>query len=451
MSLATESDHETALSQAANDFQSFRKISRHTRSRLLAAMARGIEERRSEIVERMVQEAGKPRQLSDVEVSRAISTFSTAAEEAKRIGGEIVPVDVDSGGRAYSEAISYWVPRGPVLAISPFNFPLNLAAHKVAPALAAGATVILKPPHQAPGAGMILGEIFLKAASEASDSSEKIPLGAFQVLNASNEIIGRAVKDSRIGTLSFTGSGPVGWMLQAQAVRKRVLLELGGIAGVIIHSDADLKRAAARCAYGSFSYAGQICISVQRIFVHESVIDDFQTLLLQETAKLKVGDPNDPGTLVGPLIDSGAANRIQGWLEEAQANGAKLLVGGERKGNVITPAVISDVRSGMKLSSEEVFGPVVLLDSYSSFSDAVQQANQTRFGLQAGVFTDRASLIREAVRDLEFGAVIVNEIPTFRADNMPYGGVKESGLGREGVRYAIEEYCERRTLVSWHG
>lgn len=439
-----------ALAAAAECFPRLRALSRHARSRLLAAMADGIEGRRAELACLMALEAGKPATLADVEVSRAVTTFTAAAEEAKRYGGEVIPLDTDLAGRSFAPAVSYWVPRGPVLAITPFNFPLNLVAHKVAPALAVGAPVLLKPAPQAPGPAAVLAEIF-EAARTSGDASEAVPAAAFQVINCANDIAAIAVDDPRIATLSFTGSAPVGWRLQGRAVGKKVALELGGNAAVIVHRDADLARAAARCAIGGFAYAGQVCISVQRIFVHEDVAARFQRLLLQETAKLVVGDPLDPRTSVGPLIDAATADRVMSWISAAAAGGARVLVGGVRKGNVVAPTILTKVRGDMKVVCEEVFGPVVVLAGYSDFGRALDAVNSSRFGLQAGVFTDSARLMSEAVSRLEVGAVLINEVPTYRSDVMPYGGVKESGLGREGVRYAMEDYSERRTVVTWRG
>lgn len=448
---ANHAQMEEALTAAAIGFTQFRYSSRFLRSRLLTAIALGIAARRADLLDCIIHEAGKPYGLADVEINRAIGTFTIASEEAKRMGGEIVPVDIDASGRAYQSAQSHWTPKGPVLAIAPFNFPLNLVAHKVAPALAVGASVVIKPPPQAPGAAVILAEIFEKAAQEVSDSRESVPLNALQVVMGPNDVIGKAVTDPRIAILSFTGSDKVGWMLQEKAARKRVALELGGNAAVIVHSDADLSRAAARTAFGAFAYAGQICISVQRILVQKDVADRFQQLLLEETARLGVGDPANKDTIVGPVIDSGAADRLMSWIHEATSDGAKIIYGGRRRDNVIEPTVLTGVKSSHKLSSEEAFGPVVIMDTYDKFEDAVESVNHSRFGLQAGVFTDSAKLIQYGTERLEVGGLIINEVPTFRADNMPYGGVKESGLGREGVRFTMEEFCERKTIVQWQG
>ena len=442
---------EKLLSASQDAFQSYRKLSRYMRSKLLLSISQGIEARREALIEVMVREAGKPATLADGEVTRSIVTFTVASEEAKRYGGEVVPLDIETSGRAYAPAIVASVPRGPVLAIAPFNFPMNLIAHKVAPALAAGCTVMVKPPPQAPGAARILAEIFEKAARESSDSQETIPPAALQVFSCSNDLIGRAVTDPRVTTVSFTGSERVGWLIQEKAIRKKVILELGGNAAVIVHSDADLARAATRCAFGAFAYAGQVCISVQRIFVQSGVAARFQELLISETAKLGVGDPARKDTMVGPLIDSKNADRVMEWIDEARASGARVLAGGKRDKNVITPALLTGVRPDLRVSCEEVFGPVAIVESYDEFSEALASVNHSHYGLQAGVFTNNADFIRQAFDRLEVGAVMVNEVPTYRADNMPYGGVKDSGIGREGVRYAMESYSEKKALVQWLG
>lgn len=442
---------EHALASTHGAFLVYRRFSAYTRSRLLAAMVQGIAARRKEFVDAIVHEAGKPRALAEAEVSRALTTFTLGSEEAKRFGGERIPVDLDPAARAYAPAVAGWVPRGPVLAIGPFNFPLNLIAHKVAPALACGCSVVIKPPPQAPGAATLLAQVFEQAAREVSDARETVPLPLLQIINAPNEIIGLAVTDPRIATLSFTGSDKVGWMLQGKAVRKKVSLELGGNAAVIVHSDADIARAAARCAYGAFAYAGQICISVQRIFVQQSVADKFQQEFLKETAKLKIGDPAREDTLVGPLIDSANAERVLAWIDEARKNGARVLCGGTRQGNVIAPTVLTGTQPDQRINADEVFGPVVTLETYEDIRDAIEAANRSRFGLQAGVFSDSARLLRQACDEIEAGGILINEVPTFRADNMPYGGLKDSGLGREGVKYAMEEMSERKVVVAWHG
>lgn len=451
MSQCDERQIELATSASVDAFVKFRRMSRFIRSRLLSAMAQEISERRADFVERIVSESGKPRGLADVEVTRAISTFTIAAEEVKRFGGEIVPVDIEASGRPYSPAQTSYVPRGPVLAITPFNFPLNLVAHKVAPALAVGAPVIVKPPPQAPGAAILLAEVFEQAARETADTAEQIPLAALQVLSGANPLIEKMVTDPRIAILSFTGSDKVGWMLQQKALRKKVSLELGGNAAVIIHSDADLKRAAARCAFGGYAYAGQVCISVQRILVHESVAGEFEKLFVDEVKKLKVGDPAEKETMVGPLIDQAARARLQSWIKEATDDGATCVLGGGARGQILEPVILKNVKPNHKVNTEEAFGPLVTLETYKEFDMALSSVNRSRFGLQAGIFTDSATRVRQAIDGLDVGGVIVNEVPTYRADNMPYGGMKESGLGREGVRYTMHDYCEIKTVVSWQG
>ena len=448
---ADDARMEMALAAAKEAFPRFKAISRYTRSRLLAAMAAEIDRRRKELVDAITDEAGKPVGLADGEVSRAITTFTVGSEEAKRYGGELFPVDIDAAGRAYDPGISMVTPRGPVLAITPFNFPLNLVAHKVVPALAVGAPVLVKPAPQAPGATRLLAEIFAKAAAEVSDARDAIPLAALQTVSAPNEVAAIAVRDPRIATLSFTGSAPVGWNLQAMARGKKVILELGGNGAVIVHGDADLARAAARSAFGAFAYAGQVCISVQNIFVQEPVYERFKALLLDEVKKVKWGDPRAEGTLSGPLIDERSIQRVLEWIEEAKAAGARVLVGGTRDGRTVVPTVLEGVPATAKLSCEEAFGPVALLAPYGEVSEAIDSVNRSRYGLQAGVFTDSRRVVGQVVEGLDVGGILINEVPTYRADHMPYGGVKESGLGREGVRYAMQEYSDLKTVVAWRG
>jgi len=439
------------IDSSVSAFHAYRKSSPYIRSALLLSLARQLHARRKELTQILVNEAGKPWTLSDGEVGRAIQTCTIAAEEAKRWGGELIPVDIEPGGRGYGMGMVRWVPRGPVLAITPFNFPLNLVMHKVAPALAAGCSIIVKPPPQAPGAAHLLVELFAVACEEVKDSKEQVPSGILQVVSCENEATLQMVTDPRIHTVSFTGSESVGWMLQEKARKKHVILELGGNAAVIIHQDADLERAALRCAFGGFAYAGQVCISVQRIFVHKAVAEKFQGLFLAAVSKLRVGDPMDPTVLVGSVIDTKAADRVMAWIEEAQTHGARVLCGGTRAGNLIQPTVLTGVTSTLKLACEEVFGPVVLLDEYTELEEGIARVNASRFGLQAGVFTDSQRVAQVAMEDLEVGGLLINDVPTFRADHMPYGGVKESGTGREGVRFAMEHFSERKTIITWNG
>jgi acyl-CoA reductase-like NAD-dependent aldehyde dehydrogenase len=454
IAVAEEADDalmERAIAAARSAQAPFRRSSRHVRSRLLAAMAQKIAERRNAFVTSIIDEAGKPHRLADIEVTRAIGTFTTGAEEAKRYGGEWIPVDIDASGRSYDAAQSFLVPRGPILAITPFNFPLNLVAHKVVPALAVGAPILVKSAPQTPGAARLLAEVFESAAKQVGDSRESIPLAAFQTLTASNEVTGRAVKDPRMSVLTFTGSATVGWLLQSAARGKRVALELGGNAAVIVHSDADLARAAARVAFGAFAYAGQICISVQNVWVEESVETRFRDLLAAEIAKLGVGDPRDESVLVGPLIDGRSADRVTSWIDEAVKAGAEIVIPGRREGNIIAPTVLGRPSESLNVVREEVFGPVLNLFGYRDVGNAITAVNRSRYGLQAGVFTDSLRVSRQAIDELDAGGILINEVPTYRADHAPYGGVKDSGLGREGVRYAMEEYSERKTVISFRG
>ena len=429
-----------AIADSVQAFHTFKKVSRLARSMLLKEIADRISEKRAEFVSVLGSEAGKPATLADAEVNRAIVTFTYASEEVKRFGGEILPMDIELSARNFDVAQVLWVPRGPIYGITPFNFPLNLVAHKVAPALAAGASILIKAAPQAPTAAMMLKDIFNNAAQTVSKKlAEEIPLTTFQSVMCSNEVAEIGVTDPRMRVLSFTGSHKVGFALQKMAVGKRVCLELGGNAAVVVHSDADLKRAAARCAFGGFAYAGQSCISVQRIYVQKNVYAEFCKNLVEETTK----------TVSSPVIDQKAADRIMSWIDEVVKAGAKVLIGGTRSGNTIDPTVLTDVSMESRLCSEEVFGPVVIVDRFDSIDEAIGKVNSSKFGLQAAIFTDSKKTIDRCITEFEVGGVVINEVPTYRADHMPYGGVKESGLGREGLKYAMEEFSERKVVVSF--
>lgn len=393
--------------------------------------------RHEEFARLIALEAGKPIKTAREEVDRAVFTFAVAAEETTRIGGEWLPLDLQpsTAGRA---AIVRRFPVGPIFAITPFNFPLNLVAHKLAPAIAAGCTVVLKPAPQTPFTSLLLAEVV-----EAADW----PAGALNVLPLAIPEAERLVTDDRLKLLTFTGSGAVGWALKQKAGKKKVLLELGGNAGVIVHSDWDSEDAARRCVAGGFSYAGQSCISVQRIYVQRNVHETFLSALVAGVKKLKTGDPLDDATDVGPMISEAAARRAATWIEEAVAAGARIEAGGKRHGSIIEPTVLRDTRREMKVSCEEVFAPIVNVEPYDDFSDAIRHVNDSPYGLQAGVFTRDVKQLFTAFEELEVGGVIAGDISAFRIDHMPYGGVKESGLGREGLRYAIEEMTEPRLLV----
>ena len=437
VSQGSEADAEDAIQSTAAATQPMAALPSHARFHLLQRIAGALYDRREEFARIMTGEAGKPITDARREVARAVQTFTIAAEEAKRIPGEVIPLDWTPGMDSHL-GILRRVPIGPVLGITPFNFPLNLVAHKVAPALAAGNPILIKPAPQTPLTALLLAEVGLEAG---------VPPGGLNVLPCDNRVAERLVVDPRFKLLSFTGSAAVGWMLKAKCGKKKVVLELGGNAGVIVEQDADLDFAAQRCASGGFGYAGQTCISVQRIFVHHSVVDLFTTKLLLQVARLKGGDPNDEATVVGPLIDQHAAHRVEEWIGEAVAQGARVLLGGKRMGSVVEATVLTNVTPTMKVSCQEVFGPVVTVTPYRQFDEALEAMNRSEYGLQAGVFTQDVNKAFHAFRHLEVGAVLVNEIPTFRAEHMPYGGVKDSGLGREGLRISIEEMTEPRFLV----
>jgi acyl-CoA reductase-like NAD-dependent aldehyde dehydrogenase len=426
-----------AVAAAVRAFEITRKFGGYERQRILRGIATGIEKHRDELARIMALEAGKPLKASRVEVDRAVFTFAVAAEEAVRIGGEYLPLDwqASTAGRW---GIVRRFPLGPIAAITPFNFPINLVAHKLAPAIAAGCTIVLKPAPQTPFTALRLARIIEEAGW---------PAGALNVLPLSNEDAGVIVADDRIKLLSFTGSTAVGWQLKAMARKKRVVLELGGNAGVIVCADANLEFAADRCAAGGFTYAGQTCISVQRVLVEESVYDKFVGALVERVKKLKVGDALDEATDVGPLINEAAARRNVEWIEEAVRGGAKLLCGGQRSGSTVTPAVLTGTKPEMRVNCMEIFGPVVTVEKFTEYGEALASINHSDFGLQAGVFTRDFVRITRAFETLEVGGLMIGEVPSFRIDHMPYGGVKDSGLGREGLRYAIEEMTEPRLLA----
>ncbi|HQR13021.1 MAG TPA: aldehyde dehydrogenase family protein [Nitrospira sp.] len=434
---ASPADAESALQSSVEGAAAMRRLSGYARSTLLAHAAQALQARQEEFARTMTAEAGKPLTDARREVGRAIHTLSIAGEEAKRIGGEVVPLDWSPGMESYW-GVTRRFPIGPILGITPFNFPLNLVVHKVAPALAAGNSILIKPAPQTPLTALLLGDLLLKAG---------VPPGGLNILPCDNTVAEHMVVDPRFKLLSFTGSAPVGWMLKAKCGKKKVVLELGGNAAVIIEPDADLEYAAQRCVTGGFTYAGQTCISVQRIFVHASIAESFTEQLMARVRGLATGDPGDERTVVGPLIDAGAAQRIEGWIGEAVAQGARVLSGGLREGSVVQPTVLSQVTAAMNVSCREVFGPLVTITPYREFDAALRAVNESDYGLQAGIFTNNIGRIFQAFEQLEVGGVLANEIPTFRADHMPYGGIKDSGIGREGVRYAIEDMTEPKLLV----
>jgi acyl-CoA reductase-like NAD-dependent aldehyde dehydrogenase len=437
---ATAEQVEEAIVAAERAFEETRRLPAFERSAILHRISEGIRARREEIARLIALEAGKPIRDALAETDRAVLTFRLGAEEAERLVGESIPLDINPASRG-RWGITRRFPIGPVLGISPFNFPLNLAAHKIAPALAAGNTIVLKPPSRDPLTMLAVGEII--AESGALE-------GSVSILPMTRELGDRIVEDERFKLLSFTGSPAVGWRLKARAGKKKVVLELGGNAGVIVDRTADLDWAVRRILVGAYTYAGQVCISVQRIFVHEAVWDDFLGRLVAGAEALKVGDPLDAATDLGPMVDDAAAARTQRWVEEAVAMGGKVLTGGRADGRYFAPTVLVDTPAEAQICSNEAFAPVVVAFPFSDFSAAVAGVNESFYGLQTGVFTNDLEHAWEAFEELVVGGVIVNDVPTYRVDHMPYGGVKDSGLGREGLRYAIEDMTEIRIMVLAH-
>src|SRR5579863_1782228 len=439
VTVATRADAREAVNHAAASMRRTRALPRWKRREILEDIAASLIEQKDRFAKLIVAEAGKPIRLARTEVDRAVLTFKTAAEEAARLGGETIPLDLTEGNEGRWGLVQRF-PVGPVLAITPFNFPLNLVAHKAAPAMAAGCPLILKPAPQTPFTALALGEVILKAGW---------PEEALAVLPLSNaDTAWLAEKEDVIKLVSFTGSAKVGWELKARSGRKRVLLELGGNAALIVHGDwRDLDEAAVRTAHAAFGYAGQSCISVQRVFVDKSIFQTFIWKLVEVAGEMVSGNPAIEATEVGPLIRQGEAERIESWIKEAVEGGARLIAGGERSGSIIAPGRLRGSKAGMKIRDEEVFGPVVVVEPYVDFEQALAEVNHSRFGLQAGLLTRDAGRILTAYRELEVGALIVGDSPAWRLDPMPYGGVKDSGLGREGIRSAIEEMTEPRMLV----
>jgi acyl-CoA reductase-like NAD-dependent aldehyde dehydrogenase len=411
----------------------------HARAEILERTAHLIAEREEEIARTICDEAGKPIKTARVEASRAVSTFRAAAAEARTLAGDVVPMDASPAGVG-RVAYTARVPIGVVGAISPFNFPFNLVAHKVAPALAAGCAVVLKPAGQTPLSALLLAELEAEAG---------LPPGWLNVLvGTASEIGDVLVEDERVRLISFTGSAEVGWKLRERAARKKVLLELGNATPVIVEADADIEDAAAKAAANAFSFAGQSCISIQRVYVARAAYDDFVARFLPKVEALQIGDPADDATDVGPVIDPGAKERILEWIEEAKAQGATVLAGGEAaEDGPIAPTVLADVTPEMKVSCLEVFGPLCTVSAYDAVDEAFALANGTEYGLQAGIFTSSVKTALAAGSALEFGSVLVNEAPTFRADQMPYGGVKGSGNTKEGPHYSVREMTEERLVV----
>ncbi len=426
-----------AISEAQRAFALTAKLSSFERAKILEQVAQGISRRREELARSIAQQAGKPIRDARAEVDRGVMTFQIASEEAKRINGEVIPLDL-SPATAGRWGLVRRFPLGPIAAITPFNFPLNLVAHKVAPALASGNTLLLRPASQVAVTSLLLAEILAET---------DLPAGAFNVIPCSYEAAELLLTDDRIKMITFTGSSTVGWELKKKAYKKKVTLELGGNAALVVEPDADLSFAVPRAVFGSFAYAGQICISIQRLFLHEKIYDRFLDEFSNRTKGLKLGDPLEETTDIGPMINEAAARQTEEWVNEAIEKGAKLVCGGRRQGSLFEPTILENVQPEWRISWLEAFAPVVVVYRYHDFAEALRQVNYSIYGLQAGVFTSDLKKAFQAYEALEVGGVIINDIPTFRIDHMPYGGVKESGFGREGLRYAIEEMTEVKLLA----
>ncbi len=435
--LAGKDELEKAIEKAQLVKPILRDLPSHKKYTILMQIANQLEEKSSELALILAREAGKPFKYALGEINRAIQVFTVAAEESKRLPKEYISIDWTAAGEKKEGLVKYF-PVGLIAGIAPFNFPLNLAAHKIAPAIASGNAIIIKPARSTPLSVLELAKII--------DQTE-LPKGAFSVLPMDREAGTQLITDERINMLSFTGSPNVGWRMKANAGKKKIALELGGNAGVIVSEQADLDLAVKKCLVGGFAYSGQVCIHVQRIMVYEKVFDTFVDKFISETQMLTFGAPDNETTDISVMIDEDNARRVEDWVNEAVSEGAKILYGGKRKGAFFEPTIITNTKREMKVCALEVFGPVVTVEKFSDFSQAVDMVNDSEYGLQAGIFTNSIIEMNHSFNELEVGGVIINDIPTFRVDHMPYGGIKNSGFGREGVKYAIQEMMEPRLLV----
>jgi acyl-CoA reductase-like NAD-dependent aldehyde dehydrogenase len=435
--LATPEQYDAAVSAAERAFAVTRRLPSYERGRILRDLSAKVAEHRDELAELIVAEAGKPIRDARVEVDRAALVFRLGAEEAERMHGEVIPLDLMPSSRE-RVGLTRRFPIGPIAGISPFNFPLNLAVHKLSPAIASGNPIVLKPASKDPLVMLRLAELVEEVG---------VPEGMVSILPMTREMGDKMVADDRFKLLTFTGSPAVGWRMKSRAGKKKVVLELGGNAGLIVDRSADIDWAVKRAVAGSFAYSGQTCISVQRVFVHEAVWSEFMGKFTAATATLRVGDPLDPATDVGPMVDAANARRTQEWVDEAVAMGGKVLLGGKANGNFFPPTILTDVPFIARVCSSEAFAPLVVAFKFSSMDEAIHQVNDSDFGLQTGVFTADIGDAWRAFNELEVGGVIINDIPSYRIDHMPYGGVKDSGQGREGLRWAIEDMTELRLMV----
>ena len=435
--LATPEIIDQAIAGAVQATEPMARLASYERQAVLQHCVDRFKERFDELAYALCVEAGKPIKDSEGEVTRLIDTFRIAAEESVRMYGEVMPLDISERAKGY-QAIWKRVPVGPCSFISPFNFPLNLAAHKVAPAIAVGCPFVMKPASMTPLGAIIMGEVLAET---------DLPEGAFSILPAHRDGADMFTEDERLKLLSFTGSPAVGWALKAKSGKKKVVLELGGNAAVVVDRDADLDDALERIIFGAFYQSGQSCIGVQRIIVHEDVYDRFRDMMVEKTKSLVAGDPKDRDTFIGPMISEKEASRLKGWIDDAIDGGASLLTGGGCKGNMLETTLLENVHKDAKALNEEAFGPLAILQKFSDFDDALAEVNRSTFGLQAGIFTRDLFKMFDAWDRLEVGGVVINDVPSYRVDNMPYGGVKDSGLGREGIKFAMDDMTEIRNLV----
>lgn len=436
---ADASEVQFAIANSVQAFGSYSKLTSADRRDFLLKIKEGLHQERDKFINLIVTEGGKPLDYARQEVERSLFILQSAADEAIRIGGEVVAMDFGLGKGKSAHTKHF--PIGPVLAISPFNFPLNLAMHKIAPALAAGCSILLKPSPYTPLTALALASLCKRVG---------LPAGVFNVVICQNDEAAIMLKDERIKMLSFTGSAEVGWALKAQAGKKKVVLELGGNAAVIVDRSSNIDEAVKAIAMSAYNYSGQVCVSVQRIYVDSAIFDQFLEKFKQASLELKIGSPLEEGTVIGPLIDRAHLDRIDRWVHEARAAGAQVLFGGSvvnLENNIYAPTLLTNTKSDMKVVSEEVFGPVAIIEKVDYFDEVIREVNRSKYGLQAGLFTNQLSQMKYAHENLEVGALIINGVPGFRIDTMPYGGVKDSGLGREGVRYAMDEMMEPRLLV----
>lgn len=435
--LAGQEELEQAIQKAQAIKSTLKKLPSFKRYEILMQIAHEIKNNRTYLATVLASESAKPMKYALGEIDRAAQTFIVAAEECKRLPKEYISLDWTQAGEGKEGIVNYF-PVGLVAGIAPFNFPMNLAVHKIAPAIAAGCPIILKPASSTPLSTLELAKIIDRTS---------LPKGAVSILPMNRIAGNQLVTDERFQLLSFTGSPVVGWEMKRNAGKKKVVLELGGNAAVIVTQTAEIDKAISKCVTGGFAYSGQICIHAQRFYAHESVFEKFISAFIEATKKIKLGDPLDPATDISSMIDVENAKRVESWINEAVVQGAKILLGGKRKSNYVEPTIISNTNDTMKVCAEEVFGPVVVIEKYESFQEAIDKVNTSRFGLQAGLFTNYQKEIDQAFNEIEVGGLVINDVPTFRVDHMPYGGVKDSGLGREGVKYAMLDMLEPKILV----